>query len=184
MGELTNNIALTCDDENRRGGIRRLWVANKTGVTSFTPHASNHEYTAVTMDSTADLFYELEGDFETMSYSAEGNTENGSALMDVTIGLRFPKLEKTKGKAIQELFNSCKVVTVFSDYNSKSFVRGYDQFLKLDAALKCKVSEVLEEGLQGNNGYTIEFTGKTAEVAREFSGTIITSAGTITPATA
>ena len=184
MGELTNNIALTCDDENRRGGMRRVWVANKTNVTSFTAGVGIHTYTAVTMDTTADNFYEIQSEFETSSYLSEGSIENGSALKATTVTLKSPKMEKTKALAIQQLFESCKVVMVFSDYNGKAFVIGYDEFLKLDGAMKVQVSEALEEGLQGNNGYTLLFTGKAAEVAREYTGTIKVSTGTITPATA
>lgn len=184
MGELTNNIVLTCDDENRRGGIRKMWLANKTNIDSFTAGVGVHTYTAVTMDTTADLFYEVQAEFETTSYTSEGSIENGSALKATTVTARLPKLEKTKALAIQQLFESCKVVMIMSDYNSKAFVIGYDEFLKLDGALKVNVTEGLEEGLQGNNGYTLTFTGKAAEVAREYTGTISVSSGTITPATA
>lgn len=184
MGELTNDISLTCNDENRRGGMRRIWLANKTNITSFTPHASNHEYTNVVMDSTADVWYEIEAEFERKGYNSEGSTENGSSLMAPVITLFIPKIEKTKALAIQQLFESCKVAMIFSDYNGAAHVRGYDEFLKLDAAMKVNVSEVMEEGLQGANGYTLTFTGKTSEVMREYSGTISTSAGTVTPATA
>lgn len=184
MGELTNNISLTCDDENRRGGMRRIWVANKTNITSFTPHATNHEYTNVIMDSTADVWYEIQAEFERKGQSSEGSTENGSALMSTTITIFIPLVEKTKALAIQQLFESCKVAMIYSDYNENAFVKGYDEFLKLDAAMKVNVTETQEEGLQGVNGYLLTFTGKSAEIAREYSGTISTSTGTKTPATA
>jgi hypothetical protein len=184
MGELTNNISLTCDDENRRGGMRKMWVANKTNITSFTAHSTNHEYTNVVMDSTADVWYEIQAEFERKGQNSEGSTENGSALMSTTITVFVPLVEKTKALAIQELFESCKVAMIYSDYNSKAFVKGYDEFLKLDAAMKVNVTETQEEGLQGANGYTLVFTGKSAEIAREYSGTISTSAGSVRPATA
>ena len=44
MAELSNDILITCDDENRRGGIKRLFVINRENVTSFTA-GSSHDYT-------------------------------------------------------------------------------------------------------------------------------------------
>ena len=59
MAELSNDILVTCDDENRRGGIKRIFVINRENVTSFTAGALQ-DYTAVTLDATSDVFYEIE----------------------------------------------------------------------------------------------------------------------------
>ena len=59
MAEITDDILLACTDENRRGGIKRLFVANVENITSFTA-GSEHDYTAVTMDTSSDVFYEIE----------------------------------------------------------------------------------------------------------------------------
>ena len=63
MAELANDILVTCTDENRRGGIKRIFAINRENVTSFTAGALQ-DYTAVTLDSTSDVFYEIQVDDE------------------------------------------------------------------------------------------------------------------------
>lgn len=181
MGEITSSIIISCDDENRKGGIRKLWIANKTAITSLTASVTNHSYSAITMAATNDYFYEVQAVFETKGFTSEGSIENGSNMKMVSLEIKIPKLEKVKGYTIQDLFDSCKVVVVFSDYNGQAFVLGYDEVLKLDASVICKVSEEIGAELQGFNGYTLTFEGKTAEMLREYTGTITTSSGSVTP---
>jgi len=177
MGNLTNDILLTCDDENRRGGFRTIYIANRDKITSFTPGAA-HEYNAVVMLSPADKWFEIQADEEGISYVGEGSVENGSSLQEVTIEVKIPKLEKVKAQAIQELFTSCKVVAILESNNSDAtgskiaIVRGFDEELLDDAALRVMVTENIEGELQGQIFYTLTLTGKTAEIAREFTGVI------------
>ena len=50
-----------------------------------------------------------------------------------------------------------------------------------DAAVNAMANEVLEAELQGQNGYTVTFAGKQAQLLREFVGSIETnSSGTVT----
>jgi len=49
-----------------------------------------------------------------------------------------------------------------------------------DASVDAIANEVLEGELQGQNGYTVTFAGKQAQLVREFVGSIVTnSSGTI-----
>lgn len=185
MAELSNDILVTCNDENRRGGIKRIFVSNRENITSFTAGAL-HDYTAVTMDATSDVFFEIQIDDEGGSYVAEGSRENGSSMQEHTVEARIPKLDKTKAKALQELFTSCKVVAIIETYIStgsfnQAFVVGYDEILLTDAALNANVTTTLEAELQGQNAYTLTMTGKSGEVAREYVGTFDSNAsGTVT----
>ena len=179
MAEITSDILVDCNSENRRGGAKRMWVANRDNVSSFTA-GSVHDYTAVTMDATSDVFFEVEFEFETLSVSQEGSTENGSAAGETTIEVFVPKQDKTKGKDIQDLFESCKLVVVIETFNvvsaaNQAFVYGYDEILKEKGALVMAVSPVLEGELQGQNGYNLTFTGKWGEIAREFVGSLPTN---------
>ena len=56
MAEITTDILLSCADENRRGGIKRVFVANKDDITSFTASTDDHSYTAVTLEATDDVW--------------------------------------------------------------------------------------------------------------------------------
>lgn len=177
MANIDEDILITCADENRRGGIKRVFLANADKIASFTAHGSNHSYTAVTMDSTADEWFEVQGEFEKKVLTGEGSIENGSSVSTNTLTIHVPKIEKVKGNAIQELFNSCKVVAIVETYTDtgtykQALVIGYDDILGLDAGLRMSVNQSVEGELQGLNGYDLTFTGKSAEVFREFVGAI------------
>lgn len=180
MAEITSDILVACEDENRRGGFKRLFVINRENVTSFTA-GSTHDYTAVTLDATSDVFYEIQFDDEGASYVAEGSRENGSSLQEHTIEAVIPKIDKTKAKELQALFTSCKVIVVAETYIStgsynQAIVIGYDEVLGSDAALRANVTTTVEGELQGQNAYTLSMNGKSAEIAREYVGQITTNA--------
>jgi hypothetical protein len=184
MAEITSDILVACEDENRRGGLKRLFVINRENVTSFTA-GSTHDYTAVTLDATSDVFFEIQFDDEGASYTAEGSRENGSSLQEHTIEAVIPRIHKTKAKELQALFTSCKVIVIAETYIStgtynQAFVIGYDEILTDDAALRANVTTTVEAELQGQNAYTLTMSGKSAEIAREFVGSITSNAsGTV-----
>lgn len=184
MAELANDILVTCTDENRRGGIKRIFVANRENISSFTAGAVQ-DYTAVTMDATSDVFFEIQIDDEGGSITGESSKENGSSMVEYTIEARIPKLDKAKAFTLQALFTSCKVVAVVETYIStgtynQAFVVGWDELLGRDAALNCAVSTTLEAELQGQNAYTLTMSGKSGELNREFVGSISSNAsGTV-----
>ena len=185
MAEITTDILLACNDENRRGGIKRVFVINKDDITSFTASTDNHSYTAVTLSSTDDKFFEIEGELETKSYSSEGSRENGSISYETSLEVFAPKMEKVKAKGINSYVESCGLVVVFETYNketndNKAFVLGYDEIMGVDASVDAIANEVLEAEVQGQNGYTVTFAGKQAQPVREFVGSIETnSSGTV-----
>lgn len=185
MAELSSDILVDCDSENRRGGIKRIFVANRENVTSFTA-GSLQDYTAVTMDATSDVFFEIQVDDQGASYVGESSIENGSSMVDHTIEAMIPKLDKTKAFTLQALFTSCKVIVVFETYtktgsNNQAFVVGYDEIMGSDAALRAAVTATLEAELQGQNAYTLTMNGMGAEIVREYVGTIETNlSGTVT----
>ena len=64
--------------------------------------------------------------------------------------------------------------------DNKAFVLGFDEIMGKDASVDAIANEVLEAELQGQNGYTVTFAGKQAQLVREFVGSIVTnSSGTI-----
>ncbi len=181
MGAITTDILLTCADENRRGGIKRIFVVNKTDLTSFTAGGTDFDYTAVTLTTTAKVWYEVQVDDEGADFLGEGSVENGSSMIEKTITAKIPKLEKVKAKTLNDLFESCKVVAIIETYddtgtNNQAIVVGYDEILGTDAALRANITETLEGELQGQNAYTLTLNGRGAQVAREFVGSIDTNA--------
>lgn len=175
-----SDILVTCADENRRGSIKRIFAADKTTISSFT--ASGHTYTAVTMSPSSSVWYEVDFEKFTGSLTGEGSKENGSSAISRTLEVSIPKLDDTKGAALQTLFESCDVVLIVETMikedgwsNNQAFVVGWDEILGEDAALECIVGENLEAELQGNNAYTVTFEGMGAETVREYVGSITTN---------
>jgi hypothetical protein len=185
MAEITTDILYSCNDENRRGGIKRVFVINKDDVVSFTASGSDHSYTAVTLSTTDDKFYEIEGELESKLYSSEGSRENGSISYETSLEVFSPRMDKLKASGINAYVESCGLVVIFETYNketseNKAFVLGYDEIMESDASVDAIANEVLEAELQGQNGYTVTFAGKQAQLLREFVGSIETnSSGTV-----
>ena len=187
MAEITTDILISCTDENRRAGIKRIFVINKDDITSFTEStvATEFAYTAVTLEDTDAVWYEIEGELETKSYGSEGSRENGSISYETTLEVFAPKMEKLKAAGINSYVESCGLVVIFETYNKSgaenvSFVLGWDEIMGKDAAVDAIANEILEAELQGQNGYTVTFAGKQAQPLREFVGSITTfSSGTV-----
>lgn len=182
MAEISTDILYSCNDENRRGGIKRVFVINKDDITSFTASttAGEHAYTAVTLAATSDVWYEIEGELESKLYSSEGSRENGSISYETSLEVFSPRMDKLKANGINAYVESCGLVVIFETYNketseNKAFVLGWDEIMESDASVDAIANEVLEAELQGQNGYTVTFAGKQAQLLREFVGSIDTN---------
>ena len=94
-------------------------------------------------------------------------------------------MEKVKAAGLNSYIESCGLIVIFETYNketndNKAFVLGYDEIMQKDASVDAIANEVLEAELQGQNGYTVTFAGKQAQLLREFVGSIETnSSGTV-----
>ncbi len=178
MGLITSGYLKTCEDENRSGGIKRVYISNASQITSFTPGATEHEYTAVVMDGTAQWFrYDFEK--REAEYTWEDNNENGSSEITHTVNLFLPKMEKTKATELEALRQSCDVVVIYQDFNNQAFVVGWDQFLEDEAALRPLVNGTSGRALTDANRYDLTMGGTSRELAREFNGIISTPQGLI-----
>lgn len=166
---LSSGLTVACADENRRGGIKRLWITERDNVTDFTVGAS-HDYSAVTLTGTTVMFYLFEFDDFKGGLTSEGSIENGSNLQDKTLEFSVPKMTKAKAATLQTLFDTCKVIAVIEDFNGLTWVAGYDETLEEKAALRANITENMGTDLQDANGYTLTLTGRSAELTREFTG--------------
>lgn len=175
---LSNDLLLACNETNRAGGLR-VYIAESCGITSMTA-GSLQDWTAVTMDSTADVFYRFDAEFETKSLNVEGSSENGTPTFTNTVEFKFLGLDKTKLKRLQDLVDSRKVTAVFETTNStgsqnRAFVIGWDNILGADAAANPNISAVIEGAIDGENSATVTLTAKHAELMRELVGSIETN---------
>jgi hypothetical protein len=181
---LSGDLLLACNEQNR-ASVSRIFLIEACKIDSFTAATTNHSFTAVTTDSSADKWYEYEGEFETKGFNMEGANENGTATFTNTLEAKVFGLDKTKLKRLQDMINARKIVAVFESTNKvstnkRAFVIGWDDILGVDAAAKPNVNGVIEANLDGDNSLTFILTAKHAELIREYVGTIAANSGTIT----
>lgn len=175
---ITSGIIKTCYDENRRGGVKDLYVANTQQITSFTPDATDHEYTAVTMDGSAQ-WYKFEFERGEAEFSWEDSNENGSSQVTATVEAFIPKMEKVKAAALEALRNSCALVVIVRDFNLNAWLVGWDEFLEDQAEIKAVVNGGSGRLLTDPNRFILQLTGTQTELPRAFTGSIPTPQGVI-----
>lgn len=183
MTNITASLTLNCDDNSTAGGTQRLYLINSDFVTSFTADAvtTNHAYTSVAVDSTGALesqFHEYEFyEFTGLGEATNNLGDNGTNSVDVNITGFIPRMEKAKAKKLQDLVKSCKVIAILQNTTGEAFVYGYDEMLKVRAALRATASSSTGTAIGDQSGYTTTLTGVQVDLPRQFVGTIITTGG-------
>ncbi len=175
---LTTDSTLLCDKQDR-AALARIFLIEKCDITSFTA-GSLQDFTAVTLSTTAKVWFQYEGEFESKSLNMEGENESGTATFTNTVEFKVKGIDKTVGKRMQELIDSRKVVAIIEGTNKVSsdkigYVIGWDDIILGEAAAKPNVSGVIEGELAGANEFTIQLVAKHAEIVREFVGSIDTN---------
>ena len=174
------NIRVACTDEATSGGIVNVYVASRDDITSFTA-GTPHRYTAVTMASTANVFYEFETqDFSTTATFTSTTEDNGSKTVALNVEGFIPNQDGTKGAPLQDFLCSCKAIMVVKYANGNSFVYGYDEDILKKAALSGEVDGEVGAGLGDANGYTFRGVGTSREIPRQFAGVLPLDGGSIT----
>lgn len=179
---LNTDLTLACNEANR-AALTNIYLAEACGITSFTASGSNMSFTAVAMDSTADVFYKYEAEFETKELNIEGANENGTPTFTNTVTAKFLGIDKTKLQRLMDIINSKRIVAVVESTNkvgtyNRAFIVGWDSIIGINAAARPNVSGTIAAALDGDNSLTLTLTAKHAELIREFVGTINLSSGT------
>lgn len=182
---LSTDLTLACA-ENNRAGLSRIFLIEACNVSSFTADSTSMSFSAVTTDSTANVWYEYEAEVDTKSLNIEGANENGTPTFTNTLEAKLVGIDRTKLQRVQDLIDSRKLVCVVEttnkvSSNKRAFVLGWDDIIGVDAAAKPNVNGVIEGALDGENSITFTLTAKHAELIREYRGTISSnSSGTVT----
>ena len=175
---LSNDSTISCDKQDR-AALARLFLSEKCDIDGFTA-GSLQDFTAVTLTTTAKVWFEYEGEFKSKSLNMEGTNEQGTATFVNTVEFKVRGIDKTVGKRMQELIDSRKVVAIIEGSNKVSsdkigFVIGWDDIINGEAAAIPNVSGVIEGELSGANEFTIQLVAEHAEIIREFIGSIDTN---------
>lgn len=175
---LSTSLTLSCTETNR-AAIKRIFLSPTCDITSFTAGALQ-DFTAVTMDSTAKVWYEYEAEFQTKGLNGEGASENGTATFTNTVTFKVNGLDKTKLKRIQEVIDTGKITAIIESTNStgtynRAYVVGWDKVLEKDAYAVPNANYMIEPNLDGSNSIEVTLVAKHAELVREFVGSITDS---------
>lgn len=182
---LSNDLTEACN-ETVRAAMGRVFLSESCNITSFTADTTVQSFSAVVMDSTANLWYEYEFEFESKSFNGEGNSDGGTSTFTNTFEGKVIGLDKTKLKRLQDLIESRKLTAIVETTNkvgtyNRAFVVGWDDVIGKDAWAKPNVNTIIEAALDGENSATLQLVAKHAELIREYVGTIETNAsGTVT----
>ena len=192
MGVLTAGHIILCEDRNRRGGIKTIYLGEVANVASTTAGAG-HQYTSFELDSAPQKYiWKFEFERETAYFTANASRENGSTIVETEIGFTVPKITKEVNLRLEELKETCglfAIVETFADTGAGSpppvytFILGYDEVFSPDAYLEFASGEQNSgTGLQDPNETTIKLKGFMAEYPREYTptgaGIVVSTAAT------
>ena len=177
---LSADLTLLCAESNR-AGLSRLFLSEACNITSFTADTTSMSYSAVVMDSTANVWYEYEAEVDTKSFNMEGANANGTATFTNTIEAKISGMDRAKLQRMQDLIDARKLVCVFETTNKvgtykRAFVIGWDNIIGVDAAGKPNINGVIEGALDGDNSLTFTVVARHAELIRELVGTLVSNA--------
>jgi len=185
MGVLTAGHVILCEDRNRRGGIKTIYlgeVANVSGTTATAPHSYSSIAGLTGTGGTGFNVWKFEFDRETAYFQANASRENGSTIVECEVGFSVPKITEEVNARLEELKETCGLFAVcetFADTGAGSppptyhFVIGYDEVFSPDAFLEFTSGEQNSgTGLQDPNETVVKLKGFMAEYPREYSGAI------------
>tara|TARA_R110000851_G_scaffold100945_1_gene216814 strand:- start:245 stop:883 length:639 start_codon:yes stop_codon:yes gene_type:complete len=175
---LTQGHAIICCDRNRRGGIKRIWLAeSKPGQPgNVTIHAGSGEFSSFS----GRMWYEFEFDRGTAGFNANATRENGSTLVNTELEFYVPKVTEQINARLRELTEACGIYAVVESFADDCdiselpvpatyfFLLGYDKVFERKAYLEFVSGEqTTGAGLQDANGTAIKLAGVQAEYPRE-----------------
>ena len=84
---LSNDFTLACNEQNR-AALARIFIVPVCDVSSFTA-GSLQDFTAVTLTTTAKVWFQYEGEFKSKSLNSEGTSENGTTTFVNTVEFKI-----------------------------------------------------------------------------------------------
>jgi len=172
---LTQGHQIICCDRNRRGGIKRIWLAEATSGQPGTPvvYAATGEF----ISFAGRMWYEFEFDRGTAGFTATATRENGSTLVNVELEFYIPKVTEQVNARLRELTESCGLYALVESYaddcdeldpETYFFILGYDAVFERKAYLEFSTGEQNSGvALQDANGTAVKLSGVHAEYPRE-----------------
>lgn len=163
----------------RSGGVKNIWIANRTELDTAGFTLSGDDYSAVTM-VTDKVFYKYEFDQDTAEHRHSASLENNSAQVNNEIEFYLGKLSTTMRGRLQEILDvsSCGMVAIVEDNNSVKWVYGYTENHPTNSATQgrpLKASTI--DGASGKvftdqTGANVVLASLNNEMPRVFTGSV------------
>lgn len=163
---LNAGIDKTCD--NNVGGIKKLYLKEKVGITSLTLSSPGTVITTIGTDGQP--FYEFSFNKNTSSFTEVTTTDlvNGTEICVQTINLTITRREKTKRDTLLLLGKFRDLVAIVQDQNDTYWYLGETNGLNL-------TEKNFETGTAktDRNGWVLTFVGEEPEDANEVSAAAV-----------
>lgn len=184
---------IICCDRNRRGGVKRIWLAEQGIAPVLDPiYASPGQgpgadtyggeivsFRSILYDSNkrGPGWFEFEFERGSAGFTANAARENGSTQVVVELEFYIPKVTEDINARLRELTESCGIYSIVEtfadDCNTEVpatyfFLLGYDKVFEKKAYLEFSTGEQASGiGLQDANGTAVKLSGTQAEYPRE-----------------
>lgn len=169
---ITSGWAKGCKDN--AGGIKRVLLANKSEVTSFTEKTGSlgsgvGEIETITM-SGSNTFYEFVPNKLSSNWveNIQANAQNGTIGYEQVLNMTFAKNEAAKRNQVQ-LLGQGEVYAIVHDYNNKYFLLGEYNGMELTGG-----NSNSGTSLTDLNGWVLTLSAMEPDPAKEVTGSIIT----------
>ena len=130
---ITAGFTKTCTA--RSGGVKNIWLANRTDIAAAGFTLDSGEYSAVTMESAA-VFYKYQFDEDTAEHRHSATIENLSTQVTNEVEFYLGKMSTLMRARLQEILDisPCGIVAIVEDNNNVKWVYGYTENHKATSA--------------------------------------------------
>lgn len=155
--ELSIGMSLDCKDS--LGGIKKIVLADKTNIDSFTLDA-NEIVTAILANNANEIYtYELPTQTGSFEETINFNRDNGTVFYTQTVNIMLQKLSSAKRLELQNVAKA-RVIVFVNDSNDNWWAVGYEYGADLSTATAA-TGTVLGD----MNGFILAFTHETPKRA-------------------
>jgi hypothetical protein len=191
---LTQGHQIICCDRNRRGGVKRIWLAEQGIAPAIAPvyatsgqgpGGDTHGGEIISFQSIlygnihkpGPGWFEFEFERGSAGFTANAVRENGSTQVAIELEFYIPKVTEEINARLRELTESCGIYSIIETYaddcdtvapETYFFLLGYDKVFEQKAYLEFVSGEQASGiGLQDANGTGVKLSGLQAEYPRE-----------------
>lgn len=123
---LTAGFSKTCTA--RSGGVKNIWITNRSDIAAAGFTLTSGEYSAVTMES-GKVFFKFGFDEDTAEHRFSATVENQSTQVTNEVEFYLGKLSTLMRARLQEILDQspCGLVAIVEDNNGVKWVYGYTE---------------------------------------------------------